>query len=444
MAAKKAASGGTENRIDEGKGSNDKTAEPQAESAGSPRKRDRAKQRQDPGEGDSQPARTPTNSIRPSRPRARSKLDEPSSEERERATPSQRPKRAARETARSSQSSEHDADSWAIPESVKDRFTQDGRKYYFPDGSPAFRDHGRRLTTPSENTEVIASLIAIAKVREWESITVRGTERFRQEAWKQGKLAGLEVRGYRPDASERAAVIRSLTRQNEESRAAPPSTNDRTTTAEVPDPTNDRPTRSREEPIVGKLLDHGKEHYQFDPKEDLSYFVRLQTPHGKRIIWGADFERALNHSLSQPQIGDEVVLQKRGTDTVKVTRRERDGAGKVIHETPVDTHRNSWSIERRQFLDERARAAATLRDPSVTPKRAVLDHPELAGTLLQLRAAEIAAQRIRNAEDRAEFVNTIRNVLADKVARGDPLQPVTLRDREATRTLPEREQTPTL
>jgi putative DNA primase/helicase len=198
-----------------------------------------------------------------------------------------------------------------------------------------------------------------------------------------------------------------------------------------------------EGPIIGKLLDHGKEHYRFDPKADLSYFVRVETAQGKRLIWGADFERSLKHSLSQPQIGDEVVLQHRGTDNVKVTRRERDGAGKVINETPVDTHRNTWSIERRDFLEERARAAATLRDPAMTPKRIVENHPELAGTILQLRAARITAQRIRNAEDREKFVNTVRNELAEKVARGDPLRPVTLYDRTSKRPVPERDQAPT-
>src|SRR6185369_4845615 len=100
----------------------------------------------------------------------------------------------------------------------KDRFTQDGRRWYFPDGARAFKDHGRRLSTPSENAEVIASLLEIAKARGWESITVRGSERFRQEAWKQGKLAGLEVRGYRANEAERAAFIRALSRRDDEVR----------------------------------------------------------------------------------------------------------------------------------------------------------------------------------------------------------------------------------
>src|SRR5882762_4566816 len=105
-----------------------------------------------------------------------------------------------------------DSDPWTVPESVRDRFVQDGRRFYFPDGAPAFKDHGRRLTTPSENTQVIHSLIEIAHSRGWTEVTVTGTERFRQEAWRQGRIAGLNVRGYRPSEVEHVQLIRALAR----------------------------------------------------------------------------------------------------------------------------------------------------------------------------------------------------------------------------------------
>src|SRR5687767_6229572 len=44
-----------------------------------------------------------------------------------------------------------------IPDQVRQRFVQVGNKYHFPDGTRAFTDHGKRLTSPSENTEVIKS-----------------------------------------------------------------------------------------------------------------------------------------------------------------------------------------------------------------------------------------------------------------------------------------------
>ena len=75
---------------------------------------------------------------------------------------------------------------------MRRRFVQVGRKYYFPDGARAFTDRGHRLTTASENTEVIKSLVDIAKSRGWEEIVVHGSERFRREAWFAAKTAGIE------------------------------------------------------------------------------------------------------------------------------------------------------------------------------------------------------------------------------------------------------------
>ena len=43
----------------------------------------------------------------------------------------------------------------SVPEHVRKRFVQVGKHYYFADGARAFTDRGGRLTTPSENTEVI-------------------------------------------------------------------------------------------------------------------------------------------------------------------------------------------------------------------------------------------------------------------------------------------------
>src|ERR1700730_15890011 len=52
-----------------------------------------------------------------------------------------------------------DSDPWTVTASVRYRFVQDGRRFYFPGGAPPFQDQGRRLTTPSENTQVSHSLI---------------------------------------------------------------------------------------------------------------------------------------------------------------------------------------------------------------------------------------------------------------------------------------------
>ena len=70
------------------------------------------------------------------------------------------------------------------------------------------------LRPPSENTQVVHSLIEIAHSRGWTEVSVTGTERFRQEAWRQARIAGLAVRGYRPSEVEQAQLIRALARRD--------------------------------------------------------------------------------------------------------------------------------------------------------------------------------------------------------------------------------------
>ena len=140
------------------------------------------------------------NSIRPARVRQRARRPTPSWEadsgpRETRETEEERPPRPQANAGKA------ESDPWTVPQQVRDRFVQDGHRFYFRDGSPAFRDHGRRLSTASENTELIASLIDIARWRGWQEITVEGTERFRKEAWHQARLLGLAVRGYKPTAS---------------------------------------------------------------------------------------------------------------------------------------------------------------------------------------------------------------------------------------------------
>jgi hypothetical protein len=352
------------------------------------------------------------NSVRPTK--SRRKAPAPAAEDAKRSAP------RAREAPGTK----------AVPEEVKKRFVQVRNKYYFPDGARAFTDRGDRLTTPSENTEVVRSLIAIAKSREWNEITVRGSERFRKEAWLAGRMAGLEVRGYRPSEIEQEHLVRTLARQNAvaadktpESAGKPPPATD----AEPPNP--ERPKGL----LTGRLIDHGRAAYQHDPRAPMSYFVKLETPRGDRVIWGVDLERAFKESLSKPDIGDEVGLRSVRQEAVKVKTTERDAEGKAVGERDLDTHRNRWVIEKRGFLEERAEAARIVRDGSVDPKQAVKTHPELVGTYLQVRAAELAAKRFRDLKDRERFVARVRSALADSVARGEPLPAVRLRERAPER-----------
>jgi putative DNA primase/helicase len=316
---------------------------------------------------------------------------------------------------------------------VRERFVQVGRKYHFPDGARAFTDRGNRLTTPSENTEVIRSLVAIAQARAWTDITVSGTERFRKEAWFAAKLAGLEVRGYRASAFEQEHLAREAARARlpeASSRTAPGSQR-----AEAKAPVS-APTRG-DRLLVGRLIDHGRAAYRHDPQQPISYFAKIETERGERTLWGVDLERAFKESLTQPKIGDELGLRALRQEAVTVKTARRGTNGEVIGQEDLQTHRNRWIVEKREFFEARSTAADTLRNPAVAAQEALKEHPELVGTYLYIKGAEeIARRRIRDPQDQRRFVELVRGALADSVARGEPLAVMRLKERTAPNTAP--------
>jgi conjugative element/phage-associated large polyvalent protein len=339
----------------------------------------------------------------------------------------------------------------AVPEEIARRFVQVKNKYYFPDGALGFTDRGNRITTTSENTEVVRSLVDIAKARSWQEITVRGTERFRKEVWIAASVAGLQVRGYKPTEFEQSHLVRSLARDKsaptEPAAYSPGADADSISRGAVGEDAPVRPNSraagaDRGGLVVGKLVDHDRATYQHDPRAAMSYFVKLETARGDRVIWGVDLERALKESLTKPEPGDEVGVRSVRQDAVTVKTATRDAEGQVTGEQNLNTHRNRWVIEKREFFEARAAAAQRVRDTNVPAKEAVRQHPELVGTYLQVHAAELAARRFRDPEDRALFVAKVRAALAESVARGDPLPPVRLRERTKARTPDPREREP--
>ncbi len=316
--------------------------------------------------------------------------------------------------------------SQAMPDEIRERFIGIGANYYFPDGVTAFTDHGSKLSTRSENTEVIRSLVAIAQAREWAEIRVTGTERFRKEAWFAARIAGIEVKGYTPTEFEQERLVRAIARREVGAAGREPAT----PALEQ----RDEPASGREPgPITGRLVDHGRATYRHDPKEPLSYYVRIETPRGDREIWGVDLERAFRESLSRPTLGDEVIARSYGRDPVTVRTPEGELA----------THRNRWIIERSDFLAERAAAARVFRDATITASDAVKKHPELEGSYLQLQAAKLGAERdIPDRQDQVRFVARARAAIAEAIERGEPLEPVRIRVRPARALEPEESRSP--
>lgn len=402
------------------------------------RRRERPKRKSDidadrkRSDRDQEPRPLPVNAIRPSRRRAFSTS-------------------AAREVEEVSRS--HPTD-WRgstnptdiVPEEVRRRFVKIGNKYHFHDGARAFTDHGGRLTTPSANTEVVKSLVAIAQARGWSHITVAGTDTFKREAWFAARSVGLSVRGYIPTEFEQSRLARTLAREasrNERQSSFEPARPDASGLPRAPDKgsPSDRPSgrkqsnkgRSTDRHLSGRLIDHGPAPYRHKTDQPMSYFVQVEAAQGEREIWGVDLERAMTESLSRPKPGDEIVLKNLGQKQVTVRVQERDETGRLVKDVPLDTHRNRWLVETKDFLRERAKVAAVLRDSSIDPKQGTEKHPELQGSYLQLKAAELASQEFTSVADQQRFVALVREKLADSVARGEPMKPVRLRGNERVR-----------
>jgi hypothetical protein len=359
------------------------------------------------------------NSIGPARRRARAQATLPPAAQPEQSKAPTRPKQSeAKKT---------------VPEDVRRRFVQLKDEYFFPDGAKAFTDRGDRLTTQSENTEVIRSLITIAQSRGWGEVRVRGSEKFRREAWAAAQSAGIEIRGYKASEFEQSRLARTIAERSaaHAPRVAESSSAPLRTDAAATSKSSMREDRPRGL-LIGTLVERGRAPYRHDMKEAMSYYAKLETAAGERTLWGVDLERAFKESLSKPGAGDLVGLRAVRQEPVTVKARERDAEGKVVRERDLDTMRNRWIVEKREFFQERAAAAQTLRDQSVDPKQGARKHPELLGTYLQMHAAEIAAKQLRDPQDQKRFVEKVREALAASVARGEPLPPVRLKERERT------------
>ncbi|MHB8815080.1 MAG: LPD7 domain-containing protein [Steroidobacteraceae bacterium] len=364
----------------------------------------------------------------------------------------------------------------AVPDRILDRYYRIGTKYYLDNGELAFIHHSDKLTTPSENSEIARDLVEIARHNGLRDITVTGTERFRREVWAAATRLGLEVRAYEPTLHDEKQLVRAMAREDavrrgvrDEGRgaapesggsaaaaagaAAPPapspSTRDRVDVPPAVDGpgadtaqaastrrgVGDRRAASEGRTYAGELLDHGPEHYQRNPREDMSYYVQVGTVNGPIDLWGLDLRRALEEAKSRPRIGDRVVVRQTGQRDVTVRTREFDEAGRFLGERDKDTHRNRWSIEKEDFVRERARLAAVLRDQQVSAERGARAHPQLLGTYFTIKQAEeFAKERFRTREERQRFVDYTRERLAQIIERGESLPTTQIRSRQPERT----------
>lgn len=333
----------------------------------------------------------------------------------------------------------------AVPGHFSTRYVRVDNKYHFPNGELAITDHGNRLSTPLENSEVIADLIDTAKLRGW-TIEISGTKSFKAEVWQRANLQGVAVRGYQASKLEQALLERRLGPNREPSSGRdPPSARDADPSARpvarasAEEAARAAARQSEQIPVkdgvyIGRLIKRAPAPYRHDPNENPSYYLTLQTGDREWKLWGKDLERAMNDSLSKAKVGDEISARFLGSEPVTVTRPVRDEHGQVVRETVIQTHLNRWSIETTAFLRERAELAKVVRDAAMTPEAAVRRHPLLKGTYTDLRVAELKAQQqYQDPADQQRFLATTRERLARSVERGEPLPVTRVQPRAQTR-----------
>ncbi len=172
--------------------------------------------------------------------------------------------------------------------------------------------------------------------------------------------------------------------------------------------------------IVGRLEAHGRANYHFQANQAPSYFLKVITNRGARILWGKDLERALVQSRTQPKVGSQIGVRRTGYETFTIP----DGTGQRV------VKRNLWIVESAQFFAERAQLARRVRDAHADARETAKSHPELVSTFLSLRGAQaIAERRIADPKDRERFLALVREAMAKSTKNGKPLPEIRLRER---------------
>ncbi|HBP4890438.1 TPA: hypothetical protein L5621_006271 [Pseudomonas aeruginosa] len=220
-----------------------------------------------------------------------------------------------------------------------------------------FVDTGKAITLRREAMSESAVKVALelAKERFGSTLTIKGSEEFKRLVVETVAKNGLDVhftdKGMNQLLSERRAEIEAE-REGATITAADleqPEQTSASAEAEVDDPSV----------IKGVLLDHGDAPYKHDPKQNMSYYVRLMTAAGEKMYWGVGLKDAME--AQDFRLGQAIRLKDMGTVPVLVrTRDERTGL-----ELEREVQRRGWAAEpvARSAPEVAAEAGQVEREP---------------------------------------------------------------------------------
>jgi len=299
----------------------------------------------------------------------------------------------------------------AMPGHVAAKFLRNGDKYYFDDQRLAFVDLGSTLRAETENRSVIKDLVDIAKARGWEEGVVRGTENFRREVWKEAHAQGIRVEGYTPTPIEREAA---QARQSGGADGAPEADQAARGGAAR------QPLSPADGVVYGKLLEHGEAPYQFDRRNDPSYFVKLEGPDGRtRVWWGLGLQAALRDSQTQAAIGDPVGIREVGQRSVLVSGRRVDPQSGEVIEIKTPAQRKEWAVEKAAYFADPERLA---RDVQARREKAHAAHTRFESFIDRPagdRAAAVGGEARAVAAQREQAARNARTT-RDELQRRSP------------------------
>jgi hypothetical protein len=309
-----------------------------------------------------------------------------------------------------------------MPETVSSRYLRIKDKYYLPDKTVAFEDHGNKLKLETENHTVIRDALAIAETRGWQSITVSGSQNFKHQVWREASLKGMEVAGYKPTNLEIAELNHAMTQRDA-----------RKEVGDNQKPQGEKAQQQQDGVMRGVLLAHGADHYQHDPKQGQSYYVTLDID-GKEVTrWGADFKRAFENSQSKPQIDDTVILSNTGKQSVEIPTTALDDQGNVIEDKKT-VNKNTWQVEKASYQDTIQEQAQALRVGKEIERKVIEQMPQLAAALAVSKLGEKIAQQaketgaLRSQDEVDTMVNLIREGLAAALEKGKHIKTLEIQE----------------
>lgn len=95
---------------------------------------------------------------------------------------------------------------------AKNRFLQDEKINYYDKTDPdkvniAFEDRKNGLHTSRQDEKTVKAMMDLAESKGWTAIKLKGTEEFKQKAWLEASLRGIETKGYEPTEKDKAELI---------------------------------------------------------------------------------------------------------------------------------------------------------------------------------------------------------------------------------------------